>query len=130
MMDLTWDQVNFVANSIDFNVPGRAAVRKRRPVVPMTATVRELLTWHREKGGRHVLARNTPRQFDAAMKQIGYEWVTPHVLKHTAITLMLRAGVAPGDVSKLTATDLRTIYKTYRHHTDQELLEIAERRKV
>ena len=43
---------------------------------------------------------------------------------------MLRAGVQPGDVAALTATDLKTIYSTYRHHTVEEFREIVENRGI
>lgn len=131
MMDLRFGpQVDFLSGSIDFHVPGARVTRKRRPAVPMTSTVRGLMEqlFQVKKRGDHVLERSTPHQYDQFMKGIGYEWVTPHALKHSAITLMLRAGTPPGDVSRLTATDLRTIYGVYRHYGHQELLEIAERR--
>jgi len=131
IMDLRYDgaMVNFVTNTINFNVPGKPTNRKRRPVVPMTRTIRDDLS-AAFQGGGWVCERNTPKVFKAFMRSIGYEWVTPHVLKHTAITSMLRQGVPPGDVSKLTATDLRTIYRVYRHHTADELLGIAEARGI
>lgn len=132
IMDLHLDQVNFLTDTIDFNRPGKAQNRKRRPVVPMTQSIRALLSARFKMQGRdgRVCDWNTPYQFKTFMQSIGYDWVTPHVLKHTAITLMLRDGVQPGDVSKLTSTDLRTIYKVYRHHSHQELLSIAERRNI
>jgi len=134
IMDLRYDSqmVNFLTNTIDFNVPGKPTNRKRRPVVPMTKTIRADLSadFEGKSFGDRVVDANTPKAFKAFMKEIGYEWVTPHVLKHTAITSMLRQGVPPGDVSKLTATDLRTIYRVYRHHTADELLNIAEARGI
>jgi hypothetical protein len=41
----------------------------------------------------------------------------------------MRAGVAVDRVSRLTATDPRTIHRVYRHHGDEELLEAAARRR-
>jgi integrase len=133
ILDLTFGpQIDFISGTIDFHVPGARVTRKRRPVVPMTANVRgDLELAFREKGrGRKVVERTAPDHYERIMKGLGYDWVTPHVLKHSAITLLLRAGVQPGDVSRLTATDLRTIYKVYRHHTVDELAKIAEARRV
>lgn len=131
MLELRWDQVNFISNTIDFNVSGKARVRKRRPVVAMTRTVRaELEAMFKDRTGPRVLDSNTAYQFRKAVTEYGYEWVTPHVLKHTAITLMLRQGMRPEDVAKLTATDIRTILRTYRHHHMSELLDLAERRGI
>lgn len=134
MMDLRFGpQIDWVSGTIDFNPPGRRANRKRRPVVPMTPTVRALMEEAFEAGGRRaggrVMPPATPKRFRALMRRIGYDWVTPHVLKHSAITLMLRAKVRPEDVAALTSTDLRTILAVYRHHTADELLGAAERRR-
>jgi integrase len=133
ILDLTFGpQIDFISGTIDFHVPGARVTRKLRPVVPMTANVRgDLEVAFREKGrGRKVVGHTAPDHYERIMKRLGYDWVTPHVLKHSAITLLLRAGVQPGDVSRLTATDLRTIYKVYRHHTVDELAKIAEARRV
>lgn len=131
IMDLRFgSQVDFIANTIDFRKPGARQNRKRRPTVPMTRAVRnDMEEMFRLKGrDARVCALNTPKEFKSFMEGIGYGWVTPHVLKHTAITQMLRAGVSEIDVSRLTETDLRTIKEVYRHHTQDELLAIAEGR--
>lgn len=131
IMDLRFGpQVDFIGGSIDFHVPGARVTRKRRPAVPMTASVRADLEemFSSKKRGETVCDKATPDRYRRFMEDIGYGWVTPHVLKHSAITLMLRDGVEPGDVARLTATDLRTIYRVYRHHTHEELRSIAERR--
>lgn len=133
IMDLRFgDQVDFLSETIDFNRPGARETRKRRPVVPMTKNIRaDLEEAFCERGrGAAVCPSTTPRDFSKFMGGLGYSWVTPHVLKHSAITLMLRAGVAPSDVSKITRTDLRTIYKVYRHHTLDELRSIVDARCI
>jgi integrase len=131
MMDLAFgDQVNFLTNSIDFNKPGKRVTRKRRSVVPMTKTVRgdleEMLKL--KKRGDRVLDYNTPYLYEKFMTGIGFGWVHCHLLKHSAITAMLRAGVADMDVARMTSTDLRTIARVYRHHGFDELTKIAEGR--
>lgn len=133
IMDLTFGpQVNFMTGIIDFQVPGAPVTRKRRPTAPMSKTVRADLEEQFERKGRgqKVCDRATPDQFGRFMEGIGYGWVTPHVLKHTAITLMLRNGERPEDVAKLTATDLRTILRVYRHHTSGEFLAMMDRRGI
>jgi integrase len=133
ILDLTFGpQIDFISGTIDFHVPGARVTRKRRPVVPMTANVRgDLELAFREKGrGQHVLNRNVADQYEKFMKKIGYGWVSAHCLKHSAITLMLRSGVSAGDVSRLTNTDLRTIYKVYRHYDREELLAIVSGRGI
>lgn len=123
-------QIDWHANTIDFNEPGRRENRKRRPSVPMTESVRaEIEQVYAEKGdGQPVFDRATPARFERCMDRLGYDWVTSHVMKHTAITSLLRAGVAPDKVSRLTATEISTIFRVYRHHTNNELLEVASSR--
>lgn len=125
------EQVNFITNRIDFNVPGRRITRKKRSLVPMTPEVRSEMEdmFHRRNGKGRVLDASTHHDYQKFMKLIGYEWVTAHVLKHSAITLMLRAKQTMEDVSVLTSTDLKTIMKHYRHHTDDELTSVAGSRR-
>lgn len=128
--DLGWDQIDFDRGEIDFNRPGAAKTRKRRAKVPMTGPVRDVLMRKAEnKTGSRVIDGNTPLHFRKFADSLGMPWVTPHVLKHTAVTLMLRAGVAIESVAALTATDVRTLMKTYRHHCAKELCAAAERKR-
>jgi len=122
-------QVNFQSGWIDFNVPGRPVNRKRRPSVPMTPAVRGVLeaVANNTPPGQPLLTEADFRDFKRFMVNARYEWVTPHVLKHSAITLLLRAGKSIHQVSALTQTDPRTLFEVYRHHSPEELLAIAER---
>lgn len=134
MTDLRFGpQVDFVRNQIDFHVPDARLTRKRRPKGPMTPEVRAVLErlFVGKRAGDLVLDRSVVADFRAWMGAIGFGWVTPHVLKHTAITLMLRGGVEPVDVSRAAATDLATIMRVYRHYTEDEILTAltARRRK-
>lgn len=45
--------------------------------------------------------------------------VTPHVLKHSATTWLLRAGVDLWDVSGLTSTSTKTLETVYGHHSPE-----------
>ena len=97
----------------------------------MTPEIRERLeVQFQERGhGAHVLDRYTYRHFAEFMQSIQYGWVTPHVLKHTAITLMLRAGWSPADVAGATETSLRTVLEVYRHFCAGEKLAIFTTRR-
>ena len=132
LMDLKFgDQVNFITGVIDFQDSKLAPNRKRRTSVPITPDIRgDLETQFEQRRGKgRVLDYDTPYRYKKFMTSIGYAWATPHVLKHTAITLMLRAGVKLEDVAKLTATDERTLLRVYRHHSFDELLNIAGARR-
>jgi len=57
------------------------------------------------------------RGWDAVVKAAGLGIdVTPHVLKHSATTWLLRAGVDLWDVSALTSTSMKTLETVYGHH--------------
>lgn len=131
LLDLRFGpQVDFITGKIDFNPPDKVVSRKRRPVVPMTVGIRaDLEEAFLIRGrGKRVCGMRSASAFDTFMRDIGYGWVTPHVMKHTAITLMLRRGIAIETVAKLTATDPRTILRVYRHHTMDELLSVVDQR--
>jgi len=133
MLDLQFGaQVSFISGTIDFNVPGRRRTRKRRAVVPMTQEVRNLMAelFRVRAATDFVLDRQTAEHFIAFMKSIGYEWVTPHVLKHSAITLMLRGGARPADVAAAVETSLTTILGVYRHHCADEKADIFAARRA
>jgi integrase len=45
--------------------------------------------------------------------------VTPHLLKHSATTWLLRAGVSLWDISQLTSTSMKTLEAVYGHHSPE-----------
>lgn len=60
------------------------------------------------------------RGWDAVVKAAGLGAdVTPHVLKHSAATWLLRAGVDLWDVSALTSTSMKTLEGVYGHHSPE-----------
>jgi integrase len=57
------------------------------------------------------------RGWDAVVKAAGLgPEVTPHVLKHSSTTWLLRAGVDLWDVAALTSTSMKTLEAVYGHH--------------
>lgn len=133
MLDLTFGpQIDFMRGMIDFNVPGRITTRKRRAVVPMTQIIRDLLSKRFEERGRdaHVMDRATPDHFKAFVTDLGFEWVTPHVLKHSAVSLMRENGVELDEISRITETDIRTLEKVYLHHENSRLLSALDRHRI
>ena len=76
-----------------------------------------------------MLDRSADDDFRAFMEAIDYPWVTLHVLKHSAVTLMRRGGAEFSAIAALTETDERTLRKVYNHVTaDEKLLTLAARR--
>ena len=60
------------------------------------------------------------RGWDAVVKAAGLGAdVTPHVLKHSAATWLLRAGMDLWDVAGLTSTSTKTLETVYGHHSPE-----------
>lgn len=60
------------------------------------------------------------RGWDAVVKAAGLGAdVTPHVLKHSCATMLLRDGVDLWDVSGLTSTSTKTLESVYGHHSPE-----------
>jgi integrase len=56
------------------------------------------------------------RGFKVACDEAGLQGITPHTLRHTAITWMLQRGVSMWDVSGYFNVSMETIEKVYGHH--------------
>jgi integrase len=77
---------------------------------------------------------NTPERHPQPVADIHKAWsamvkaaglgpdVTPHTLKHTAITWMIWSGMSMSDVSEATGTSMKTIEEVYWHHRPIESL--------
>nr|WP_321509435.1 site-specific integrase [uncultured Celeribacter sp.] len=78
------------------------------------------------------LIADPKRGFAMAAKQAGLTDVTPHTLKHTAITWALQNGVSIWEAAGYFATSPETIEKVYGHHAPdfmQSAKEAIERRR-
>lgn len=132
ILGLTWDRVRLDDNVIDYREPGRGVSGKRRATPPINARLRPIIERaysERRKGAARVfdtLQIDTPwRNF---VRPAGWDWVTPHVLRHTYITLMLKAGVEVSEVAELVADRPETIWKTYKHVKSEWLQDAADAR--
>jgi integrase len=130
---LRWDngQIDFEDNLIDFNPPGRRQTAKRRPKVAMNKRLRAVL-WkayqERDPKDPYVLPGGGAirHAFDTAMGQAGFEWVTPHVIRHTWITWAFRRGESRYDIADVTGDDPETLEKHYRHNRPEWLRKTVE----
>ncbi len=118
-VDLEWGRIDFLpAGSIQSN--------KRRPVVPITPSLRPYLETaiaSSESGfvveylGRPV--NSIKYSFRRACKRAGLEDVTPYTLRHTGATLMAAAGVPLRQIAGMLGhTETRTTEIYAKHHPD------------
>lgn len=120
------EQVDLDWNRIDFLPPGTVQSKKRRPVVPITPSLRP----HLEEAIRHsstgfVLeyegrpVRSIKRAFATACRRAKLEKVTPYVLRHTGATLMAAAGVPIRQIAGMLGhSEVRTTELYAKHHPD------------
>lgn len=130
ILELTWDRVDFELGTIDYRVPGRRVTKKRRAVVPVSSALRPVLERaHAERETEYVcdgLSLSIWRSVKAVAKHAGIEGVSPHVLRHTAATLMLRRGVPIWQVAGILADTVATVEKAYGHHVPDGLAAAVE----
>jgi integrase len=130
ILELTWDRVDFEIGVINYKVPGRRETKKRRAVVPMSSALRPVLEQaYAERETEYVcdgLSLSIWRGVKAVAKHAGIEGVSPHVLRHTAATLMLRRGVPIWQVAGILADTVATVEKIYGHHVPDGLAAAVE----
>jgi len=128
ILSLTWDRVDLEHGRIDFRVPGRVVTKKRRPHAPINDRLLRLLraAYKLREGGHVIMHRGGPllsvkKAFAKACERAELTGVTPHTLKHTYITWLLRSGVPIWDVAGLTSTSAATVEQVYGHHAKDRL---------
>lgn len=153
ILDLIWPRVDFITNTIELDEdlppdPMNKSWRKGRAKVPMGAHLRATLLKAREgRRCNHVVEHGGHRLvtvrsgFANAVKRAGLGWiephpkdptrqvwttdVTPHVIRHTVLTWLDKAGIPSRRRADLAGhKDVRTTDLVYTH-ADPELLREA-----
>lgn len=142
ILQLTWDRIDLRTGVVDFRLPGVTHSRKRRAVtaVPdrLLASLRRL---HKRQPGDRVIQYHNARKdgversrrpvkgirraFREVAKEAKLPHVTPHILKHTAVSWALRVA-SPWVVSGMTATSVKTLQSVYGKHMADDLKAAAE----
>ena len=121
--DVTWS-INDDFGQIDFRQFDTVASGKRRGVVPLLKSSQLYQTLQEAKENaltNHVIEyRGEPIAYPGKglvklSQRAGIQRTRPHMLKHTAITWMLKKGVPVADVSDYTQTSVATIMRVYGH---------------
>jgi integrase len=125
ILQLTWNRVDFEIGTIDYRIPGRQVTKKRRVVVPISKTLRPILLRAYEERTSDLVCDNEShsiwRAIKGVAKRAGVADVSPHVLRHTAATHMLRNGVPIWTVAGILGDTVETVEKTYGHHVPDGL---------
>lgn len=126
---LKWAQVDWDSGehgAIDYEAPGARRTKKRRAKVPMTAALRAMMERaFAERESAYVLdhAGSIRRAFETATRTADLDDVTPHVMRHTAATHMLRRGVALWQVAGVLGDTEATVRRVYGKHVPEALAE-------
>lgn len=133
VLGLKWDQVDFGRKIIDFNEPGRQITKKRRAVVPIgPSLIAHLQDAHAIAQSEFVIEfrgkriKKIKKAFNTAKDLAGLSWVTPHHMKHTAISWMAEAGYSVDQISDYTETDPETVRRIYRKINPDSLRDMAD----
>jgi integrase len=139
VLQLKWVKVDFSAGTIDFREPPGVVdplskrARKGRALVLMTPELRAALLEAQEGAVTdHVIewdgepVKKIRKAFAAAVKRAGLAGrVTPHTLRHTALTWLEEEGIPVEMISKLAAHSGTEITRKTYLHASPELLRPA-----
>lgn len=133
ILNLHQSQVDLVNNRIDFLPPGATQSNKRRPVVPITATLRSVLAEAIEQSiSGYVIEwegepiKSVRTGFRRIAKRAGLSGVTPYALRHTGATLLAGAGVPMRQIAGMMGhSDSRVTETYYAKHRPEYLQEAA-----
>ncbi len=136
ILQLAWSKVDFVNGTIDLRDPAGVVdplskrARKGRALVLMTAEARAALLQAKEGAlTDHVIewdgspVKKVRKAFAAAVRRAGLDArVTPHTLRHTALTWLEEEGVPIELISKLAAHSGPDITRSIYLHSNAEVL--------
>jgi integrase len=130
--ELTWDRVDLTGRTIDFRDPKKRATKKVRVAAPINGRllpVIERMWRERDPIDRYVIGEGNPREsVERFLKANGFT-ATPHVMRHTFISLGLRAGITMWDMAGLVGASVQVITDVYGHHaSDSHLHRAANKR--
>jgi integrase len=138
ILSLRWPQIDFTTGIIDFDIAGRKRTKKVRGKCPIPSKLMPHLIRARARGGDMGFVINRhgkpigdiKKGFQGACRRAGLgDDVTPHTLRHTAVTWRLNARVPVWDVAGLVGMSTRTLMDIYGHHSDDALQDAANSTK-
>ncbi len=133
ILDLEWDRVDFDRRLVRYAKPGRRETKKRRAVVPInTAALAELQSAYQLRTTDHVIeyhsapVRSIKTGFRRACQDAGIAECSPHILRHTAASHMVMAGVPLAEVARMLGDTEAIVEKVYGKHSPDYLRRAAD----
>lgn len=135
ILDLTWDRVDLEHRRVDYRKPGRRQTAKRRTIVPLNSVILAELQAARTVAARPRSRREAPldeetlsnyvieyagraiksvrKAFERACDRAGIPRGSPHVLRHSAASHMVMAGVKIEEVARFLGDTIEMVEKVY-----------------
>jgi integrase len=111
---------------------GQSETSKRRPTIRIpTRLLAHMRRWY-ANGARHVIEHDRQavvsikKSFAATAADAGLPDVTPHSLRHTAVTWAMQGGIDPYKAGGYFGLTLGMIQRTYGHHHPDHLAGVGE----
>lgn len=133
ILQLTWDRVDLDAGKIIYQDPDRARTNKGRAMAPINSMARAALMEARrgaltpfviEWGAKPV--KNVKKALASAGARAGMPWVTAHVFRHSAGSILAEDGVPLPVIAQLMGhKDVRTTERIYARMSPGYLKEAA-----
>lgn len=125
ILQLTWDRVDLDERTVDYVKPGAVVTKKRRKKLPINPTLHSVLSSRAinpcDRSNLVVGQGSIRAAYTAFTVSIGMDWVTPHVLRHTAASLMLSKGVPIWEVAEVLGDTPATVARVYGHSMTAQL---------
>lgn len=132
ILGLTWDRVDLGALVIDFRSPGAVQTRKRRGKPPINETLRAALAEAKALATTEFVIEwaggpieRIKHGFRNACARANLTGVTPHVMRHTAVTRALQAGMSVWDVAGFVDMTPAMVEEVYGHFSDGAARRVA-----
>lgn len=126
ILGLKWSMIDFRTKIMQRKEKGHVATKKRAPPLRMgSRLLYHLRRWRKLDGNdetyvAHYRHRRILRLDDSwrhARELAGLPgYITPHILRHSRATTMMRAGVNPWDAANALGMSLEVLTKVYGHH--------------
>jgi integrase len=111
---------------------GARVTKKRQPAIPLPRRLLAHLRRWKRRGQRYVVEWNgepiarMAKGFRSAARSAGLRGVTPHVLRHTAATWLMQAGVPLWAAAGYLGMSVETLSRVYGHHHPDYLREARD----